>query len=119
MRLDTLTLEIHNATLTDGGSTTLADGTAPTTGYGVGGLVPSMIVAREAFTPDDVSSFAAATVPVWDASQALGTWLDEDTDLVHLDRTAVVSDRGEALALAAARGEIAVWCFASGTEIRL
>ncbi|WP_439377844.1 hypothetical protein [Amycolatopsis lexingtonensis] len=50
--------------------------------------------------------------------KVLGAWRDSETGITHLDVSTVVGDREDALMLARAFGELAVWDYAGGEEIR-
>ncbi|WP_148311580.1 hypothetical protein [Amycolatopsis japonica] len=50
--------------------------------------------------------------------KVFGAWRDSETGITHLDVSTVVADSDKALTLAREHGEIAVWDYANGAEIR-
>jgi hypothetical protein len=78
------------------------------------------VVASE-FTPAVYNQYAAdqRSFVEADASRHIGTWLDKDTGLVHLDVVKVLQDEAEARAIAIANGEIAYYSFEAKGEVRV
>lgn len=103
------------ATAPGGGSITTTGAPVPTAGHVVGGVVPSL-VTEAAPTVDEVAAWILAT----EAHRAgvLGWWVDTDTGRTYVDASDVITDRADALELAAARGELAVWDLAAAAEVR-
>lgn len=116
----TLTTTVIVALIEDGGVTlSLRGEEAPTTGYGV--AVAGLGLHVEAGTPlrTAVSDFISGrSSGLMLAGRFLGAWVDEADGSTYLDVTRVIADLDTALDLARATGEIAVWDFANGVEIR-
>ena len=99
----------------DGGSITTTGAPVPGVGYVVGGVVPSL-ATEAAPTAEEVTAWILAT----EAHRAgvLGWWVDTDTGRTYVDASDVIADRAEALELAAARGELAIWDLVAAAEVR-
>lgn len=54
-----------------------------------------------------------------DEARHIGTWLDEETDIVHLDVVHVLTDENEARRIAVENGEIAYFSFETMSEVRV
>lgn len=114
---------LANATVSEGGATLDASSGRPagwTTGYMVGGAVPSLTL------PATLAPVHVATLADWLASvrpgaiaarQYVGSWIDGAT--AWFDVSDRLADRADALTLAAARGELAIWDLANAAEIRV
>lgn len=108
-------------TLTDGGGTFNVHTLEPIenpVGYSVGGL------ATESFgdctieeVEKRVSEFLVNRVA--GLSEYLGTWIDPETSLWHLDAVEIIEDRDTAVAVGRKRGEIAIFDFGTFEDIRL
>lgn len=94
-------------------------------GYYVGGLVPTAIVRKHendawslSWLAEQLASFARQHKAVLENADAyLGTWVNEGN--VYIDVAQWVGDRGTALGLGHARGELAVWDCERGEEVTL
>jgi len=88
---------------------------------GIAGNVPNRgcaVAIAESLVIETVDVDAIAEyVESHDSGPYWGIWKDSETGLVYVDTVKVV-DRWEAIAIAKARGEIAVWDFEIG-EIRI
>lgn len=96
-------------------------GETPTDGYMVGGEVPSLVIDEEKnykpyLTTDGWldNHWTLLNQPGYYA----GIWRDSDTGLIYVDIRRNVADLYSALAIASARGELAVWDVASNKEVR-
>ena len=105
-------------TLRDGGGTFRADTLEPVTratGYAVG------LVAGTADSADtDLARVALAIARVvgrYPAAPFVGTWLNGGT--VHVDPIVILQSKRDALTLARATGQLAVWSFRTQEEITL
>lgn len=99
--------------LSDGGTSV----PQPTTGYAVGGRVPSLELER--WRDSDAAREAVETfVREHDneSGTVLGSWVDPATDTLYLDVCDVLADKRAALALARERGELAIWDYATRAE---
>lgn len=83
-----------------------------TTGYVVGGIVPSQIVSAD--NQDELSRVLSQFVATYDV---VGTWLHDG--MVHVDAVEVYDSREDAISVGRTRGEIAIWNVADSTEITL
>ena len=99
-------------------------GEQPSTGYMVGGYVPSLVLDPPAleWTPlNDIDRFVRDNLN-WLTHPAgeyyAGIWVDSDTGKVYVDISRNVDDLYVALAIATAYGEIAVWDVVNEREIR-
>jgi hypothetical protein len=93
------------------GGTFAVDGSAvPTTGYFVGGAVPSLINPTREQMIDFIETAGADYVGFWEDSETLALYVD-----------AVDHTESEAFArrLSILRGEIAYWDVAKGDEVRV
>lgn len=111
-------LAIADATLANGGGTFTTDGqpVQPTAGYAV--AVQSIpyggaLTSRNGIVDALGRANGNGHVPY------IGSWVDGETGKVYLDRVVILPDRESALTLAAAFGELAIWDFATGTEVRV
>lgn len=100
----------------EGGTFTLDGTETPTTGYFVGGVVPSLVIrnAREGFHYEIIRQF------VLDAPDGsmVGFWFDGDTGTCYVDVVDHVITEEFAKGVGRARGELAVWDIANAREIR-
>jgi len=98
------------------------DWTAPTDGYMVGGEAPSLVI-RSGET--DYYSRVDAWLEInWATLEVslhnyAGVWTDTETGDIFFDISRNVTDLYMALAIAEARGEIAIWDVASKKEVRV
>ena len=96
-------------------------GNVPTDGYMVGGETPSLILkqgVRGRYLTTDAwldQEWDVLTQPGYFA----GIWTDTDTGDVYVDISRNVTDLYAALAIAEARGELAIWDVASAKEVRV
>ena len=99
-----------------GGTFTLDGSETPTTGYFVGGVVPSLVIrkAREGFHYEIIREF------VLDAPDGsmVGFWFDGDTGACYVDVVDHVILEEFAKSVGRARGELAIWDVANAEEIR-
>lgn len=118
MRID----EITNILIeeSDSGYSINLTGEQPTDGYMVGGEVESLIIKDD--EPRRYTTIDAWLVNHIDLLHTrgyfAGVWKDTDTDLIYIDISRNVDDLYTALAMAEARGELAIWDVANGKEIR-
>ena len=94
----------------------------PTTGYMVGGWVPSLKLGQDTLRPYNTTDGYLASH--WDrltsdSNYFAGVWTDSDTGVIYIDISRNLADLPEALAVAANFGEIAIWDVEAGKEIRL
>lgn len=106
--------------LEDGYSVNIS-GEVPADGYMVGGEVPSLVIDEEKNYQPYLST-DAWLVNHWDLLNKpgyfAGIWKDSDTGLIYVDISRNVTDLYAALAIADARGELAIWDVASSKEVR-
>lgn len=92
----------------------------PTDGYMVGGEVPSLILKPDAMYPYLTTDKWLGDH--WDLLNKpgyfAGIWKDSETGLIYVDISRNVADLYFALAIADARGELAVWDVAHNQEVR-
>lgn len=95
--------------------------TQPQDGYMVGGIRPEIVVPRdERLVTAGVSYLAEEYAgAVKSGAVFIGGWVNDTSSMVHLDVSECYASRAEALEVAAARGEIAVWDVSAADEIRL
>jgi hypothetical protein len=95
-------------------------GNLPTDGYMVGGVVPSLILAPEAAKYSRTDAWIDEHWTKLKASGDVfaGIWTDTETGLVYVDLSERYDDLYTALAVATARGELAIWDVASSKEVR-
>lgn len=96
-------------------------GETPTDGYMVGGEVASLVI-------DESKNFQPFLTTdkwlegCWDLLNKpgyfAGIWTDSESGLVYVDISRNVADLYSALAIAASRGELAIWDVASAKEVR-
>jgi hypothetical protein len=107
----------------DEGYSVNAENEVPTTGYMVGGFVPSLVLAPDALRPYATTdawltknwSYFTVNPRVYYA----GVWTDSDTGRIYIDISRNVDTFGEAIALGDLHNEIAIWDVKNGREIRL
>lgn len=110
---------IHAATLVNGGSTFTTAGVivAPTVGYIVGGILPTIVVPLAEFT----APFLAGVMQGWSGHphyvEMMGTWVHDGH--VYIDASEHIIDRATAVETGRMRGEIAIYSMLSGKEITL
>lgn len=115
--MTTLSSALMVFTAQDGGATLsleTEDRAVQTTGYWVGGAVPTVTLPVSA----DCDAFEAAVKEIGDAvewSGYIGTWTD--ADIIYVDSAEWVADHTEAMKLASERGELAIWDIASMEEL--
>src|SRR5690625_4305829 len=82
----------------------------PTNGYFVGGFVKSKVVHLEDFNESHLQEFILNNSPLLSLDNAyLGTWVDMDTNLVHIDASMMANDLVNALDIASKYKEIAIY----------
>lgn len=97
------------------GGTISTDGRPlPKTGYYVGGAGPLLV-----FPAADRITGLIADYFRWTQSPYAGWWTDSETGKVYVDECTHLEHREAALALAASRGELAIWDVANAAEIRV
>src|SRR5699024_3377429 len=81
-----------------------------TNGYFVGGFVISKVVYLEDFRYKDLQDFILINSPLLSQDNAyLGTWVDADTNLVHIDVSVLIDNLVNALDTASKYKEIAIY----------
>lgn len=112
--MDTLSMRDH--TIRHGGGTWSADGQLlqPLRGYAVA-MHPGTF---ERVAADDVRGFASAVerATATFKGASIGTWIDDG--IVHVDPVVIVSRRSDALRMAQAYGQLAVYSFKDAAEVR-
>lgn len=104
----------------DEGYSVNVQGETPTDGYMVGGEVASLILKADEPKPMTATDAWLAeheftlSLPGYYA----GIWKDSETGLTYVDISRNVADLYTALAIATARGELAIWDVASEREVR-
>lgn len=120
MRVDALARLLAYRVAAEGGATVAQDGELlkPSSGYAVA-LPGYELVARS------VGVELVREAEAWLAGLEregvqgeLGVWRDERDGAVYFDVSELVQDREEAVRLGRERGQLAVWDFASGSEVR-
>lgn len=104
-------------TLIDGGGTfdrETGEPVQPATGYAVGLPGGTKVDGRE--TNLAVLSTAIRRVSRDSRAPFVGTWFDTGT--AYIDPVVILPDRESALILARALGELAIWDFSAGAEVR-
>lgn len=106
-------------TLRDGGATASRSNHVPTTGYVVGGLVPSLILSAVA-TKDEIDNEGQVGMSSHQLTQMfldenldktgyVGGWLDSHSKQIYLDVVEFVDELAYAMKLADERDEIAIY----------
>lgn len=95
-------------------------GVLPTYGYMVGGVVPSLILEPKAAKYGPTDAWLDEHWAKLESSPDVfaGIWEDSVTGLVYVDLSERYDDLYTALAVATARGELAIWDVASSKEVR-
>lgn len=96
-------------------------GEAPVDGYMVGGEVPSLILPLDAWKPmHNTDEWLTEHWVLLNGEPGLyaGIWTDPETGKTYIDISRNVADLYTALAIADARGELAIWDVASAKEVR-
>lgn len=95
-------------------------GETPTDGYMVGGEVPSLVLEENNYRPYYTTDrwLEEHWNTLLKPGMFAGIWLDKDTGIGYVDISRNVADMYSALAIADARGELAVWDVAHGAEVR-
>lgn len=94
-------------------------GVKPIDGYVVGGEVPGLVL--KPWHPAPYLSIDQWLAEHWDRlenGRTASIWTDSETGITYVDISRNVTDLYSALAIASARGEIAVWDVASAKEVR-
>lgn len=108
---DTLTNMIDNGT---DGTVDVTGSDLPTDGYYVAAASPfNLSGPRDTLSPSLVRTFLAM------ATRYVGVWTDTDTGHVYLDHVEHHQDKAQALKIAAARSEIAIWDVRHNSEVRV
>lgn len=82
----------------------------PTNGYFVGGFVKSMVVHLSDFNESHLQDFILCNSPLLSQENAyLGTWIDSETNLVHIDVSMLIDNLVNALDTASLYNEIAIY----------
>lgn len=105
----------------DNGATVNLYGYSPSEGYMVGG-----VVEEEVFTHTSNTAHVRAVAFIKDHEDILsdpelfiGAWLNEETNMVHLDISQRFSTMEEAAEVASFRDELAIWDLGTSKEIRV
>lgn len=102
----------------DGGTVALHGHSLPTTGYFVGGRIPSLILSEE-----EVSRRAVIYQVIDFVSRAgtpyVGVWRDSETGKIYFDAVEWYYDEYSAGKVARERRELAVWDISGERELRL
>jgi hypothetical protein len=93
----------------DGGTYAMDNGSLPSDGYMIGGLVPSLINP----TASQIAEFVESN-----SAQYVGFWKDAD-GTVYVDAVSYTSDERFARRLSALRNEIAFWDVSNSQEVRV
>lgn len=102
------------------GGTVFADTLAPvSTGFVVGGRWGAIVIEPEADCRQARESAFEAVRASCAPGLSVGWWLDTETGRVWVEAVDVVDTRPEALALAQARGELAIFDLSTEMEVRL
>ena len=87
----------------------------PLLGYYVGGVRPGLVVSDVSeLDRGDLAWFVGTT-----NARFFGVWKDTETGDIYFDAVTWITGLGEALYVAAERGEIAIWDIQNGEEIRV
>lgn len=98
-------------TRTNGGCTVASGSISESsTGYVVGGKVPTVIVPES-----DTVALHNTIVQFANTYDSYGTWLHDGN--VYIDAIDILYDRDSAIALGRARGELAIYDIANGCDI--
>ena len=114
--------KVYNETIVNQGcSYSLNSGILnPTNGYFVGGFVKSMVVPLEDFNQKHLQDFILCNSPLLSQDNAyLGTWIDAETNLVHIDVSVLIDNLVNALDTASLYNEIAIYDNANDESIYL
>lgn len=107
----------------DEGYSVNAQGEVPTTGYMVGGFVPSLVLEPDALRPyTNTDAWLHQHWSYFTVSPALyyaGIWTDSETGQVYVDISRNVDTLSEAVAVGLNHDEIAIWDVVKGRELRL
>lgn len=111
----------HEAVVNQGCSYSMNNGDFnPTKGYFVGGFVKSIVVHLEDFNESHLQNFVLNNSPLLSQDNAyLGTWIDADTNLVHIDVSVLIDNLVNALDTASLYNEIAIYDNANDESIYL
>lgn len=86
----------------------------PVDGYYVAAASPfNLSGPRDTLSPSLIRMFLAS------ATRYVGVWTDTDTNTVYLDHVEHIADKAQALKIAAARSEIAIWDIRNSQEVRV
>jgi hypothetical protein len=92
-------------------------------GYCVGDNRISIVIPEyNASSPDALAKLSIACYDLWERGanvEAVGFWLDTNTNRLYVDSITLVPELGTALNMAAHRGELAIWDNDLKREIRL
>lgn len=114
--------KVYNETIVNQGcSYSLNNGNFnPKNGYFVGGFVKSMVVHLSEFNESHLRNFILCNSPLLSLDNAyLGTWIDTETNLVHIDVSMLIDNLVSALDTASLYNEIAIYDNANGKSIYL
>ena len=111
----------HETVVNQGCSYSLNNGNLnPTNGYFVGGFVKSKVVHLEDFRFSHLQEFILNNSPLLSQDNAyLGTWIDAETNLVHIDVSILIDNLVNALDTASLYNEIAIYDNANDESIYL
>lgn len=112
------TKAIIGLTMKNGGCTVLFNGQMnPTTGYIVANGFHGEKMAPSELSQEKLETLASRFQAL--QSDGLGTWIDKADNSLYIDPVYHISSRDEAIALAIANSEIAIWDCQAQSEIRL
>ena|SRR5699024_3716632 len=111
----------HETVVNQGCSYSLNNGNLnPTNGYFVAGFVKSKVVHLSDFRYKDLQDFILINSPLLSQDNAyLGTWIDGETNLVHIDVSMLIDNLVNALDTASLYNEIAIYDNANDESIYL
>lgn len=92
--------------LVNGGTTISRDNHLPTTGYVVGGVVPSLHYPMYAIDVEIIEGFIGNYI---DTTGYIGAWIDNTDNSMYLDVVEYVDELAYAMKLADERGELAIY----------
>lgn len=113
--------EIIRETATNMGGTFAFNGTeVPTTGYMVGGAAPELIIPWSDVEGGEIRKYAEQWAPLLELHGFyLGTWINPETDLLHIDISQHFTDIFKATHAGQIRGELAVYDIAAGQAFQI
>lgn len=116
-----IAIHLIDTTTREGGCSFWFNGTTYSTGYVVGGFLPSLVLEGDIHTRANVYQAEQFVHAAHNEPEVggVGAWTDSDTGKTYVDAVQLVPELAYAMKLADERNEIAIYDLAHDKEIRV